>query len=192
MNPRTIRVVGEAELKVAPDQVVFVLDFRADEKTVAKSKVAIEEQLKAVRAMLLRIGLDVKDLQVDRLSRGPKPGLMSYKIANDVSSVHRAATVTVRDLNRYEELLMLLMETDFAQLKAVEFQSSTLKHHRAEARTSALVHAREKAQAMAAVLNTKVDEVVSIEELPAGQPTDDGLEVGTLSVRASVQVTFSL
>ena len=85
---------------------------------------------------------------------------------------------------------MVLLDSGVARVNGVELQSSAIKHHRGEARTSALVQAREKAQAMAAVLGKKVDDVVSIEERVSA--ADDSFEMGLIAVRAIIDVTFSL
>ena len=162
-----------------------------------------------MRAALKAAGVDAKDVLVDRLTTGPRSaGLLSYKSGrDDGTGLHRAMSVTVRDLGRYEEVLMALLETGVAKVKGVELQSLAIKHHRGEARTSALLIAREKAQAMAAVMSRKVEDVVTIEERSAliavtrprpgftfgEEPIgDEAWVMGSIAVRAAVEVTFSL
>ncbi len=113
MSAKTIRVTGEAELQVAPDQAVLMVEFHANEKTVSKSKTLIDDQVKAAKAWLTRVGVDVKDVQTDRLTTGPRSHGLSYKSSSgDASGLQRVVCVTVRDLSRYEEALMLLLESE--------------------------------------------------------------------------------
>jgi len=46
MNLKAIRVLGEAELMVAPDLAVISLELRAEEKSPSKSRAQLDQHLK--------------------------------------------------------------------------------------------------------------------------------------------------
>lgn len=122
----SIRVRGEASQQVAPDSVVIHVEFRGDEKSISKSRTAIEDQVKTLRAWLNRLGIDAaKDVSAGRLTPGHRSGnVLSYNSSGaGPSTLEKTATVTVHDLTRYEEVLMLLLESGAGQVKRVTERS---------------------------------------------------------------------
>lgn len=216
---RTIGVSGDAEVKVAPDQVQLMLVVETAEKTVAKAKSANDERLARTLAVLKKQGIADKDLQTDQVSINPINDSGSYGYSKtkdpDGYQVRRSIAVLVRDVTKFEALLTAVLEAGTNHVEGISFQTSELRRHRDTARALALKAAKEKAEAMAKEYGLKVGKARSITEASSGWSgpspflrggmaqnmvqnaggagdTSDTFSAGQISVRATVSVTFDL
>ena len=208
----TISVQGEAVVRVVPDRITIVIGAETIATTVEAAKKADNEKIAAVLKALKADGIPAKNLQTDCLSIDPQYSsndqeISRYRVINHVA-------VTVEDPARVERIVADTIAAGANAIRNIEFSHSELRKYRDQARAMALIAAREKAEAMAAVLKQKIGRPVTVaEQFPYGGWNPGGrlsmvqnavgnvngsggdgetLELGKIAVRAGVSVTFEL
>lgn len=163
-EPRLVTVAGEAEVNVAPDEVVFDLTVSTFNKELRVAKSQTDERLKNVVALAKKYGVADADIQTDYINLVPR-----YRGDNEARallgySVRKDLVFTLRDVTRAEGLLSELLAGDVTRINTVSFRSSQLRKHRDQARDMAMRAAREKATALAGAVGQKIGKAYSIEE----------------------------
>jgi uncharacterized protein YggE len=214
---RSISVSGDAEVKVAPDQVQIVLAIETADKTVSKAKALNDERVARTLAVLKKQGIAEKDLQTDQVSINPVNDSGAYGYSKmkepDGFQVRRSISVLLRDVSKFEGLLTAVLEAGTNHVEGISFQTRELRKHRDTARALALKAAKEKAEAMAKEYGLKVGKARSITEsssgwagpylrggmaqnmvqnVGGGGESSDAFAAGQISVRATVSVTFDV
>lgn len=163
-EPRLVTVAGEAEVNVAPDEVVFDLTVQTFNKELKLAKTQTDERLKGLIALVKRYGVADADTQTDYVKLDPR-----YRGDSDARtllgySVRKDLVFTLRDVTRAEGLLSELLDSGVTRINNVGFRSSQLRKYRDEARDLAMKAAREKAAALAGAVGQKIGKAYSIEE----------------------------
>lgn len=163
-EPRLVTVAGEAEVNVAPDEVVFDLTVSTFNRELRVAKSQTDERLKNVVALAKRYGVADADVQTDYINLTPR-----YRGDNEARallgySVRKDLVLTLRDVTRAEGLLSELLAGDVTRINSVSFRSSQMRKYRDQARDMAMRAAREKAAALAGAVGQKIGRAYSIEE----------------------------
>jgi hypothetical protein len=181
-EPRLVTVAGEAEVNVAPDEVVFDLTVSTFNKDLRLAKSQTDERLKSLIALAKRHGVADADTQTDYINLVPHyrgnneaRALLGYTVRKDL-------VLTLRDVTRAEGLLSELLAGDVTRVNSVSFRSSQMRKYRDQARDMAMKAAREKAVALAGAVGQKIGKAYSIEE---EVPTRSYALQNSLSVNSS-------
>jgi uncharacterized protein YggE len=163
-EPRLVTVAGEAEVNVAPDEVVFDLTVSTFNRELRVAKSQTDEKLKNIVALTKRYGVADADIQTDYINLVPR-----YRGDNEARSllgysVRKDLVFTLRDVTRAEGLLSELLAGDVTRINTVSFRSSQMRKYRDQARDMAMRAAREKAAALAGAVGQKIGKAYSIEE----------------------------
>jgi uncharacterized protein YggE len=211
-EPRLITVTGQAEVNVAPDEVVFDLTVQTINKDLRTAKSQTDDRLRKVIELTRKYKVQAKDVQTDYIKLEPR-----YR-GNDESrlfigySVRKDLVFTLRDVTQAEELLSELIEAGVSRLNGIRFQTSELRRYRDQARAMAIKAAQEKAIALTAQIGQKIGKAYSIdEEAPAPrisamynaqanfstaseESTDSQgtLALGQIKISATITVKFEL
>jgi uncharacterized protein YggE len=216
---RSISVSGNAQVYVAPDIVQFLLAVETSDKTIAKAKATNDERVKQTLATAAKLGIDAKDTQTDRVTIEPywdnSPSYGKPRAQPDGYTVKRSIALKLRDVKRFEEVLTAVLDAGTNRVEGIDFQTSELRKNRDNARTMAILAAKEKAGALASQLGMKIGKPSSISESsgygysaamssrygamaqnavsagPAGEGSN-GFAPGQIAVDATVSVTFDL
>jgi len=220
-EPRSVTVTGEAEVKVAPDEVVLVLGVESIHKELAEvKKIHDHQRVKNVLAAVQANGVPAKNMQTDYVSLEPDYRQESNEIRKIVAYIQRTTiVVTLTDLAKFERLLTGTLQAGAEHVHSVEFRTTQLRKYRDQARALAIQAAKEKAVALAGELGQHVGRPHSIREgqnwwgssyrswwgrgyqmgsqnvmqnAGRGSAQEDTLAPGTVSVRADISVTFEL
>ncbi len=217
-QPRVITVTGEAEVLVAPDEVVLSFGVTTRDSKLATAKSQNDAVMQRVLKLLPAYGVADKRVQTGYLSVSPTTEYANGKYVATGYRVTRAVTATLSDLTKFDALLTALLEAGVNDVDDIAFRTTELRKHRDEARRLAVTAAREKAEAMAGVLKQSVGVPLSIQEgddswrawnswgggvrgmtqnvmSEAGQEGSGGsgtLAPGQISVTARVTITFEL
>ena len=209
---RLITVAGEAEVKVAPDEVVFDVTVQTINKDLRLAKNQTDDRLKKLIELTRKYQIGAADVQTDYIRLEPR-----YR-GNDESrlfigySVRKDLIFTLRDVTQAEALLSELIELGISRVNGVRFQTSQLRKYRDQARALAIKAAHEKATALTAEIGQKIGKAYLIEEeVPARvgpyqnisannsiMVSDDSTEsegtlaLGQIKVTARVTVKFEL
>jgi uncharacterized protein len=204
-----VKVFGSAVLRVEPD--VAALQF-AVSRQAKQPKDAFQETHKAVKGVraYLTQARAAGEVAASRITLS-----RTFEYANGRQqptgySAKVAFNVLLSDLGRMEDLLVGVVDAGANEIDAVEFRTTQLKEHRAEARRRAVAAGREKAENYCRAAGAALGAVVSIEDVnpevlrgsseghtSREAPTDDAgperaFAPGSIVVGAAVSIVFAL
>ena len=159
---RSISVIGEGEVKVKPDMVVFSVGIEAEFKNAADTKAALNDLTQKAINILKEYGIEDKDIEI---SFYPYYNNFSFSSYSNKYRAYHLIKVTDRDPARFEDLSFALLESGAYAINQVEFRSSNMEQYQEQARTLALESAKNKAIAMAKTLGQEIGLPLSIQEL---------------------------
>jgi uncharacterized protein len=165
---RQITVTGDAEVRVAPDEVLLTLGVETSDKDLGTAKRQNDERVKKVLALATESGIDPKDVQTEYINIEPR-----YRYSDDQNVfigyfVRKTILVTLKDISRFEDLLSTALESGVNYVHGVEFRTTELRKYRDQARALAIQAAKEKAAALAEALGQKASVPQDIREDHSG------------------------
>ena len=204
-----IAVSGEGKIKVKPDQVEInfgVENFGKDAKEVKKLN---DEKVDKVIKFIKKSGIASVDYQTTNVSLNRN---YDYDKKKYNYQAIQNITILLKDVSKYDEIMMGLVDNDINSITNIEFKSSKLEEFRTEARKAAMKDAKKKAEDYVSVLGQKVGKGLLItdntqsyfppqpmykgamramaEDSSAG--AQETLAVGEIEVIATVSVSFIL
>jgi uncharacterized protein YggE len=208
-NPKIVKTVGTAELKVTPDQAVIQLGVEHQSATAKIAKVAVANASRKILAAIRELNIEEKDVQTAYLYLQP---MIDYRKGLRITNftAEQSLTVTVRDLSKLDAVMDAVLAAGANRIEGIEYRSSDLRKYKDQARDEAARAAREKAEALAKALGDQIGKTFSIEEVQqtegyygplAGMTakTNEDMRArapstapGELTVMASVVVSFDL
>ncbi len=210
-----ITVTGQAEVKVAPDEVVFNLEVETLNKELATAKALNDESVRRVLALARRYQIPERNMQTDYISVVPKyyeatgpedrrrdREFLGYEVSKRI-------VIILSDVSRTESLLSDVLTTGVNYVRGVEFRSTQIRKFKDQARTLAIRAAQEKATALTREIGQTIGKAYSIREDEPGrydnmmQNTTVGVSAGAsaeettialgqISIQARVVVSFEL
>lgn len=202
-----ISVTGEGKIKVIPDQALVTIGFQNSGKDAKEVKTLNDEVVDRVIKFLKKSGISATDYKTSNVSLY-KGYDFEKKKANFQAS--QTLTITLKDLSKYDEIMMGLNDAGVNSIQGVEFKSSKIDDYERDARKKAMVNAKQKAADYVSVLGQKVGKALLITDNSQSyvpQPMYKGnvmamaadvsapretLAVGELEVTTNVSVTFAL
>ncbi len=160
-EPRSITTTGEAEVRVAPDQVVITLGVQTDFGNLDYSKEMNDTAVGKIVTAAKASGVTDSQIQTEYISIRPPN---SYYSSGNLYRVQRTVTVTLNDLSKFEKLLTDVVQGGYTTLFSVDFRLTDLRKYRDQARSMAINAAKEKAQALAGELDQTVGRPLSVQE----------------------------
>jgi uncharacterized protein YggE len=161
-------VAGEAEVRVAPNEVVLTIGVETADEDLDMAKGENDTRIAQVLAVAQVHGVEAKHIQTDYVSIEPryhdgyeKRGFIGY-------FVRRNVVITLRDLDRFEPLLAALLEGGANYVHGIHFRTTELRRYRDQARELAAEAAKQKAVALAGSLGQTVGEPLTISEEQSG------------------------
>jgi uncharacterized protein len=164
-EPRLVTVAGEAEVNVAPDEVVFDLTVSTFNRDLRVAKTQTDDRLKGLIGIAKKYGVADADMQTDYVKLDPR-----YRGDNEARtllgySVRKDLVFTLRNVANAEGLLSALLDSStVTRINTVSFRSSQMRKFRDQARDMAMRAAREKAAALAGAVGQRIGKAYSIEE----------------------------
>jgi uncharacterized protein len=160
---RTIRVNGEASVMVEPDEVVLTLGIETRHVQLKTAKQRSDEVMRKATEIAKSSGIEARYIQTDFIQIEPRYKDYETQVF-DVYVVRQNLVLTLREIDRFEELLSNLLDAGVTNVQGIQFRTTELRKYRDQARALALKAAKEKAIAMAGELDQDVGEPLSIEE----------------------------
>ena len=202
---RTISVRGEGEVRIEPDEVVFSIGITAIAEVLQTARADHDRRAAALLASMRAFPVDDRDIQTSRLHirpryrRGP-----DGRQSPDGYEMSQTITVTLRELDRLEPLIGILVESGMDSFSGPHYRSSRQDELEEEATRLALLDALARAGRMAGVLGQRVGEPMQITqegvaapamfmEMQAGRSASAPVTApGEMVVAIRVSVTFRL
>ena len=202
-----ISVTGEGKVKVTPDQAVINVGFQNSGKDAKEVKTLNDEVVDRVIKFLKKTGIPATDYKTNNVSLYKNYDYEKKKYNFQAS---QSLTIMLKDLSKYDEVMMGLNDDGVNSISGVEFKSSKMDDYEREARKKAILDAKQKAGDYVSVLGQKVGKALLITDnsqtyIPqpmfkgayAMASADAGaqretLAVGELEINTNVSVTFAL
>ena len=206
--PPLVSVTGVGEVKVQPDEIVLNVGIEVRDKNLDAARQQSETRVADLIKYLKKAGIDEKYIQSTNLSVYPQYGEFG-QTTPDVYMTQRSVTVTIKNINRFDEILTGIYKTGANRVDGIEYRTSELPKYREQARKLAIQAAKQKAVALTSELGAKVGRVYNINEtsgesspgplyrtankmMESAMATAGGstISVGQITVSASVDVSF--
>jgi uncharacterized protein YggE len=170
-----ITVSGQAEVRAAPDEVVFTLEVEKIDKVLSVAKEQNDESVRQILALARRFQVAPQDVKTDYISVGMK---YSTDLLDDDDSARRAKvkrefvgyevskTVIIRftEIARFEEFFSAVLQAGVSRVSDVSFRTSQIRKYKDQARILAIRAAQEKATALAREIGQSIGKAHSISE----------------------------
>lgn len=202
-----ISVTGEGKVKVVPDQAVISVGFQNSGKDAKEVKTLNDEVVDKVIKFLKKTGIPATDYKTNNVSLYKNYDYEKKKYNFQAS---QTLSITLKDLSKYDEVMMGLTDAGANTINGVEFKSSKIEEHEKEARKKAILDAKQKAADYVSVLGQKVGKALLITDnsqtffpqpmyksnmvamaADGGAPRET-LAIGEIEVNTNVSVTFAL
>ncbi|MQP23579.1 DUF541 domain-containing protein [Flavobacterium sp. LMO8] len=204
-----ISVSGEGKIKVTPDEAVITVAVENSGKEAIDVKKKNDEIVDKVLKLIKQRGISSVDYQTQRVNLYKNYDYNTKKynyIANQTISIH------LKDLSRYDKLMLDLVDSGMNSIQGVEFKSSKIKEYESQARKKAMLDANKKAEDYVSVLvGQKVGKALVISdnsftnyprpvyaEMKTMVMSDEGsvpqetLAIGEIEIISNVSVSFVL
>ncbi|MFN7675141.1 SIMPL domain-containing protein [Flavobacterium sp.] len=202
-----ISVSGEGKVKVVPDQAVVTVGFQNAGKEAKEVKTLNDEVVDRVIKFLKKSGIPATDYKTNNVSLNRS---YDYEKKKYNFQANQTLTIMIKDLTKYDEVMMGLNDAGVNSIQGVEFKSSKMEEYEKEARKNAIINAKQKAADYVSVLGQKVGKALLITDNSQPyypQPMYKGgmmamaadssapretLAVGEIEINTNVSVTFAL
>lgn len=160
-QPQGIFVTGEGTVKAVPDEVIIKSQIEHEGVSAGEVKKQNDETVDAVIKYLKGEGIAEKHIKTDYINLNKR---YNYNDKSYTYVASQAISITLEDLDDYEEIMRGLLENGLNGINGVEFKSSELEKHKTEARKKAVLDAKRKAEEFAGPLEQEVGKAISISE----------------------------
>jgi len=154
-----ISVNGEGRIKVVPDRVEINLGVKNFGKDAAEVKKLNDETVDKVLKYIKKFGIPASDFKTTQVSLNKT---YDYDKKKQTYQASQTIAIVLKDLTKYDQLMMGLMDNGVNSIDNVEFKSSKMEQHKSEARKLAILDAKKKAEDYVSVLNQKVGKAILI------------------------------
>jgi uncharacterized protein YggE len=203
-----VAVSGEGKIKVKPDQVVVDFGVENTGKDAQEVKKLNDEKIENVLKFIKKFGIPASDFQTTNVSLNRNYDYDKKKYNFQAS---QSITITLKNISKYDELMMGLVDNGINNISNVEFKSTEIEKYKSDARKLAIKDAKKKAEDFVSVLGQKVGKALLITDnspnyyspqpmfkgamlemsADAGAPRET-LAVGEIEVIINVMVSFVL
>lgn len=171
ISKRTIQVVGEAELRVAPNEAVVSMSVQSRDAALVVAKKRVDDSVRNVLTLLKDMGIKPAHVQTDFIEVAP-----TYLTCNnddrrsgvcdptktDYYDVKTGLVVRLQDLKLFDKVISEALQNGVTYIENVQFLTTDMRKYRDQARDLAIKAAKEKAEAVAGALGQKVGRPIMI------------------------------
>jgi hypothetical protein len=209
-SARTVTATGRSEIRVVPDKVILKFAAETMNENLSLAKQANDLIVTTAIGVVKELGVSASTVKTDHLKieliysghKSHTKDIEGYRVTSSI-------VIESHDVPLVNQLLTSLLEAGVNRITSIDYRSNDFRSHRDKAMLLALDAAKEKAQAMAEHLGSRIGVPVSIKEGAAssyksllsnsiqrettiGDWANGPLAPGELSIPASVTVVFEL
>lgn len=159
-----IYVEGSAEIEVIPDQMTITLGLSAENLEVSIAKQDVDKRSVELLSTLKKMNINVKDIATTALQVTPVYDFVDGKQELRGSRVYRQVDVTLKNLDKYGELMQALMDAKISETVDTKLAVSNEKVVSDQALVQALEDARSRATSLVESQGRKLAGLHSISE----------------------------
>lgn len=208
--PREVRVTGQAQLEVPPDEASLSATFGEVADTADEALDALEDKFAPLQRQLQRDLPKQARLVADSVIVRPEIHWEDGESERIGMRAERTIRLEHVPLAQAGELLKTLVAANPERLNQPSYQASDIKSQRDEVIKAALLDAKQRAELMASTLNEQLGHVMSIQEISTpqlGAPRNESvmmmkadsaraaapeLNPGQQTLNAQIEVVFEL
>lgn len=201
-----ITVSGEGKIKVTPDYAIISIGVENTGADAAEVKKKNDATVDAVIKYLKGFKLPASDYQTKQVYLHKNYDYTKKKYSYVAS---QQISITLKDLSKYDTMMMGLVDTGINNIQGVEFKSTKVAQFESDARKAAVADAKTKALDYASALSQKVGKAMMVSDnsqthypvpmmyaMKAGAAEDamprETLAIGEIEITANVTISFSL
>lgn len=204
-----ITVTGEGKIKVAPDRAIVNVGVQNTGKDAKEVKELNDETVDKVIKFLKKSGINAADYKTNNVSLYKS---YDYEKKRQNYQANQSISITLKDLSKYDEIMMGLNDAGINSIQGVDFKSSKMEELEKEARKKAMLNAKQKAEDYVSVLGQKIGKALLISDnssvfyppqpmyknsmmamaVEADSNSRETLAIGEIEINANVNVTFAL
>lgn len=201
-----ITVSGEGKIKVTPDYAIISIGVENTGADAAEVKKKNDATVDAVIKYLKGFKLPTSDYQTKQVYLHKNYDYTKKKYSYVAS---QQISITLKDLSKYDTMMMGLVDTGINNIQGVEFKSTKVAQFESDARKAAVADAKTKALDYASALSQKVGKAIMVSDnsqthypvpmmyaMKAGAAEDamprETLAIGEIEITANVTISFSL
>jgi len=201
----SVSVSGEGIVKVVPDQVLIRVRVENEGKSAEEVKTLNDQTIDAVLKTLKKLKIDKKDVRTEYVNLNKN---YDYQTKKYTYVANQSLSILIKDLDQYEVVISNLLESGINRIDGIEFKSTEIEKHKAEARKRAVQNAKAKAQEYAEVLGQSVGKAIQISEGSVVMPPQplyktmammedaggraETIAPGEMSISSSINIIFEL
>jgi uncharacterized protein YggE len=206
---RVVSVIGEAEIRVVPDEVLIALGVENRDPVLNTAIKQNNDQLRKIMSVIAKFAIDPKLIQTSQIELRPIFNQDSHQKL-DGYEVNQTISLTIRNTGQFEEILKKLLEAGVNRILGITFNTTELAKYRARARAMAIQAAKEKAAMLAKELGQQIGKPQNISEVVqpnysdysglanfsqsygSNSQTGETFAAGQIRVSAKIAVDFEL
>jgi len=160
--PPQIDVAGNAEIKVAPDEINISTGVETRDAQLNVATRQNDERVASALAFLKKSGVPDKDVQTDFIQVQPDYGPGNDAVEPRFYIARKSIEVKLTTITNLESIMTGLLNNGVNNIQNVDFRTTQLRKYRDQARAMAITAAKEKADAMCKELDVKRGKPLSI------------------------------
>ncbi len=177
-----IEVTGTAEMEIVPDQIYLKIVISEKDK----GKKTVEQQEKAMIAILQKLGIDVRK---DLLMKDMSSNFKSYFLKKTVVQTEKEYQLCLHGADKIGPLLSALEAADISNISIDRVDHSQMDKFRQEVKIEAVKVAKTKAEAFAEAIGQQAGRALYIGEsgntyLPRQNPMSSNIRVRGMGITA--------
>ncbi len=163
-NKPHIYVEGSAEVEVIPDQMTITLGLSAEHAELATAKKEVDDRSIQLLDTLKSMDIAARDIATTALQVSPVYDYVDGKQVPRGTRVYRQVDVTLRNLEKYGELMRALVDAKISNTVGTSLSVSDERAVSDRALIAALADARARAESLLESQGKRLGEVYSVSE----------------------------
>lgn len=203
-NDRLVNVIGEGTVKVAPDKILIKASVEHSGDSVRQVKAQNDAVASEILEYLESQGISSKNIRTEFLRLNKH---YDYNTKEHKYNAFQTISIQLDDLDDYEGIMSGLLESGLNRIDAIEFMSSREDELKSEARSKAVLNARQKAEEFSQALGQNIGKALEINEIESNgiQPlsrssvmqmedssSGQTIAPGEMEIKVRVRVGFQL
>lgn len=185
-----VQVQGQGEVEAMPDTVIISLDVTRTAPETGEARRQVDRIAADIQAVAERFDVRGDDYRASRIQIQPEYEWTNGKRHLLGQQVSRQFELTLRDIERYGELIQGLAETEISALRNIRFDFSNRTELYRQAERLAAAAARDQAANLAAAMDARLGRIYSVSAsgaAPAPMPRAEMMMMSKAADSAPVQ-----
>jgi uncharacterized protein YggE len=183
--PRMVSTSGMGEAKAKADNAEVIMQTSSTQKTATAAKSEVDRRVNLFLDKLKALGIAKGDIVASGLRLSPEYSYDNRTRTFAGYSASRDVTVTLKDLEKLNNLLESATESDIGTIQQIRLQSSKEDQLRQQAFEAAIADSKAKAEALAKAYGAELGAVYNITYQSATPMLSPKMEAGMVRTMAA-------